>query len=46
MKKNLLLVVFALLVVAISFSSCVIERGHGHGHNNGYYGGGGHHHHW
>lgn len=41
MKKNLLLVIAALVAIAFTFGSCVVERGHGYGG----YGGGGYHHH-
>lgn len=45
MKKNLLLAVVVLATIAMSFSSCIVERGHGYGSygGGGYYG---HHHRW
>jgi|GEM_PF-4141833 len=39
MKKNLFFALIAMVAIALSFGSCVVDRGHGG------YGGGGYHHH-
>ncbi len=46
MKKNLLLAIVVLASIAMSFSSCFVERGRGYGSygGGGYHHGGGHHH--